>query len=69
MEVLVVVAVASLSGDEPKYKEKYARLGERLQRISDQELRTIVEGGDVPAAIGVLHPSPVRLNEAVMKEL
>ena len=69
MAVLILVAVASLSGDEPKYKEKYARLGERLQRISDQELRTIVEGGDVPAAIGILHPSPERLNEAVMKEL
>jgi len=29
----------------------------------------MVEGGDVPAAFDVLHPSPVRLNEAVMKEL
>jgi len=53
----------------PSTRKKYARLGERLQRISNQELRAMVEGADVPAAFDVLLPSPVRLNEAVMKEL
>ncbi len=67
--ILIVVSVAPLSGDEPNYKEKYARLEERLQSVSNQELRAIVENGDIPAAISALHPSPVRLNEAVIKEL
>ena len=67
--ILIVVAVASLNGDDPKHKEQHDRLAERLQEISNQELLAIVEGKDTPAAIGVLQTPPARLNEAVMAEL
>jgi hypothetical protein len=67
--MLFTATAPSLKGDEPKSNENNGQLEERLQRISNQELRAIAEGRETPALIGVLRPSTARLNEAVMKEL
>jgi hypothetical protein len=69
MAVLIAITVASLNGDEPGNSSKNDQLDQRLQRLSNQELRAIVESGDAPGEIRALLATTARLNQAVMKEL
>jgi len=61
--------IASMNGDEPEDITNYEQLEQRLQGVTNEELRSLAKDGAVPATIGDLHVSPDQLSRLLIKEL